>query len=81
MDWSPDGERLLTASATGEVYVWDRMTGRRMFSWPQRSGAGVVQAAFALGGSRIAIARMDGAVVVEEVYPGNRDGGGGEAGL
>ena len=78
VDWSPDGRRLLTASATGEIYVWDRQTGRRMFSWPQLDVKGqtaaVVQAAFALNDSRIVIARMDGQVRMREVYAGGRVG-------
>jgi WD40 repeat protein len=68
VDWSPDGKRLLTATAAGEVCIWDRPTGRRLFSWP-RLGA-VVQAAFALNGTRIVLAGMDGVVHVREVHGG-----------
>ena len=70
VDWSPDGRRLLTATAAGEVNVWDRVTGRRVYAWPQEKA--VVQAAFALGGSCIVIAQMDGKLLMREVYAGGR---------
>ncbi len=70
VDWSPDGTRLLTATADGEVMIWHRASRRRMFSWPQ--DAPVLQAAFALGGRRIVLARMDGKVLVRELYAGGR---------
>lgn len=68
VDFSPDGKRLLTASTSGEVIIWDRRTRRRMFLWLQTEP--VLQAAFATGGSRIVIARMDGMVRVRRVFDG-----------
>ncbi len=65
--WSPDSEMLVTASVTGEVYLWDRRTKRKVYSFPQP--AAVVQAAFGLNGTRLILARMDGIVVVMELFP------------
>ena len=67
VDWSPDSQMLVTASLTGEVYLWDSRTKRKLYSFAQP--APVVQAAFGLNGTRLILARMDGEVVVIELFP------------
>jgi WD40 repeat protein/tetratricopeptide (TPR) repeat protein len=56
--FSPDGRRLVTASADGTAQVWDAASGEAVTP-PLRHGSGVGKASFSPDGSRVVTASLD----------------------
>jgi WD40 repeat protein/tetratricopeptide (TPR) repeat protein len=57
--WSPDGRRVLTASADGTAQVWDAATGRPVGP-PLRHAAAIRSARFSPDGRQVVTASADG---------------------
>jgi WD40 repeat protein len=58
MNWSPAGDRLLTASLDGTARVWDISTGGELARYTP--GGMIYQADWSPDGTRIAVASQDG---------------------
>src|SRR5205085_6750271 len=67
--FSPDGSRVLTASADGTAGVWDARTGARLLP-PIKHRAAVLRAVFSPDGRRIATASADGTARVWDAITG-----------
>jgi WD40 repeat protein len=67
--FSPDGERVMTASDDGTARIWDAGTGHESGS-PLRHGSAVVSAAFSDDGSTIVTAAKDGTARVWDARTG-----------
>jgi len=57
--WSPDGLRIVTASADGTAHLWDAASGKPLGE-PMRHEATVIFAAFSPAGGRVVTASADG---------------------
>ncbi len=62
VDYSPDGKRLVSASADRTVRLWDTATGEILLHIPFHSP--IRLARFSADGQKIAVAPMDGRVVI-----------------
>ncbi|WP_429461900.1 WD40 repeat domain-containing protein [Paraburkholderia sp. JPY465] len=67
--FSPDGRRVLTASADGTARVWDAATGKQIGQFSGHQGA-VGSAAFSPDGQRVVTASADGTARVWDVATG-----------
>ena len=56
--FSPDGQRLASASSDQTVKIWDSATGKELFSFKGHAG-GVRSVAFSPDGQRLASGSMD----------------------
>ena len=61
--YSPDGQRIVTASADKTAKVWDAKTGRELFTLTGHNGI-VFAATYSPDGKRIATAGGDGIVQI-----------------
>ena len=66
--FSPDGQRLASASADGTVKVWDAATGQETLTLKGHTGW-VNSVAFSPDGQRLASASRDGTVKVWDARP------------
>ena len=67
--FSPDGNRVVTASAGGVAHVWDAQTGSRLLTL-QGHGDALSDVVFSGDGARIATASLDGSVRVWDARTG-----------
>ena len=67
--FSPDGNRVVTASSGGVADVWDAQTGSRLLTLLGHTGA-LSDIVFSGDGARIATASLDGSVRVWDVRTG-----------
>jgi WD40 repeat protein/serine/threonine protein kinase len=63
VSWSPDGQRLATASGDATAKVWDGSSGRELFTLRGHMG-GVLAVAWSPQGKRLATASADGTAKV-----------------
>ena len=68
MAFSPDGQRLASASVDETVKVWDAATGQETLTLKGHTGA-VTSVAFSPDGKRLASASADGTVKVWDARP------------
>ncbi len=61
--WSPDGQRIASASGDGTVHVWNAATGRTQYSYRSHTGA-VLAVAWSPNGRLIASGGDDGTAQV-----------------
>jgi WD40 repeat protein len=66
--FSPDGERLASASSGGAVHLWDLRTGQETLSLEGHSGV-VTSVAFSADGHRLASASRDRTVKLWDARP------------
>jgi WD40 repeat protein len=66
--FSPDGRRLVSASADNTVKVWDTATGQELLTLRGQGGL-VWSVAISPDGQRIASANQDGIVRIWEAAP------------
>ena len=69
VSWSPDGRRLVSASADSTIKVWDTQTGRETLTLRGHTGE-VGGVSWSPDGRRLASAGMDGAIRIWDVSPG-----------
>jgi len=65
--FSPDGERVLTASQDGTARVWDATSGKPLGE-PMEHGENVLTAVFSADGQRVFTASQDGTARVWNAY-------------
>jgi WD40 repeat protein len=58
-EFSPDGQRVVTASGDGTARLWDAVTGEEIGE-PLKHERGVISARFSPDGKRVATACYDG---------------------
>jgi eukaryotic-like serine/threonine-protein kinase len=71
--WSPNGQRIASASDDGTVQVWDALTGKNSITYSQHTGP-VYAVAWSFDGSLLASVGADGTLQVWMAVSGNRLG-------
>src|SRR5512142_954889 len=64
--YSPDGQRIATASMDGKAKVWDTTTGEVLLTLSGQTGS-IVDVDFSPDGTRVATASGDGTVKVWDI--------------
>src|SRR5438552_3020357 len=72
VQYSPDGQRLATASEDRTAGLWDAATGKRLLTLPDHSGA-VLTVSFSPDGKRLAAGSWRGAVRIYDTATGRTD--------
>lgn len=68
--WSPDGQRLASASDDGSIKLWEPATGKEILGWRAEPG-GVAHLAFDPSGHLLASSAFDGTVKIWNGRPEN----------
>lgn len=71
IEFSPDGQRIVTAGSGGTARIWDTLAGR-LITAPIRAGNGLYQARFSPNGHRVVTASSDGAARVWSAATGRQ---------
>jgi WD40 repeat protein len=69
LDWSPEGDRILTTSIGGEAAIWDARTGQRTLVFREHS-APIPLPMWAPNGKRIATGDVSGVIKVWDAQTG-----------
>ena len=70
LDWSPDGQALLSGSEDGVTRLWNAEFGNLLHEFPGQA-IDVVNAQFSPDGTRIASASRDGTVILRDITDGD----------